>query len=92
MKRIQTVKMAMVLALALGALSVSAAAFAHLPDPGFSVPVPEEWRAGRGDLLRPSIGGTDSNPIIQENQQNTDTVIIEGEMTEDEGIKLFLLN
>ena len=57
-----------------------------------SIPAPEEWRTGRGDLLRPSIGGTDADPIIQENQPNTHTVIIEGEMKEDEGIKLFLLN
>lgn len=92
MKRIQTVKMTTALALALGALSVSAAAFTDLPDPGFSIPAPEEWRTGRGDLLRPSIGGTDADPIIQENQPNTHTVIIEGEMKEDEGIKLFLLN
>ena len=78
MKRIQTVKMTTALALALGALSVSAAAFTDLPDPGFSIPAPEEWRTGRGDLLRPSIGGTDADPIIQENQPNTHTVIIEG--------------
>lgn len=74
-------------------LSVSAAAFAHLPDPGFSVPVPDEWRAGRGDLLRPAIGGSDGAPVIvQENQPNPDTVIIGEEMEGEAGIKLFLLN
>ena len=92
MKGKQAVKMILVLLLALGVLSVGAAAISYLPDPGFSIPAPEEWRTGRGDLLRPSIGGTDADPIIQENEPNTHTVIIEGEMKEDEGIKLFLLN
>ena len=92
MKGKQAVKMILVLLLTLGMLSVSAAAFTDLPDPGFSIPAPEEWRTGRGDLLRPSIGGSDDSTVVRENGPNPDTVIIEGEMEGEEGVKLFLLN
>lgn len=92
MKGKQAVKMILVLLLALGMLSVGAAAISYLPDPGFSIQVPDGWRAGRGDLLRPSIGGSDDSTVIRENEPNPDTVIIEGEMEGEEGVKLFLLN
>ena len=55
MKGKQAVKMILVLLLALGVLSVGAAAISYLPDPGFSIQVPDGWRAGRSDLLRPCL-------------------------------------
>ena len=91
MKRGQTVKTALVLALAAGVLSVSAAAFSRLPDPGFSLPVPEGWGAGQGDLLRPAMGEANPGRIILEDDSKTEITIVDGEAEGEGGVKLFLL-
>ena len=93
MKRTQAVKTALVLAVSLAALTISAAAFTHLPDPGFSVPVPDGWRAGRGDLLRPAIGeSADAGVVTEERDSDVQTVIVEGEEEPEGEVRLFLLS